>query len=74
LSSGYSGRVGISEVLILSPEVKERILERVGEVKIKEIGRQEGMRTMREDAMTKALAGLTSLEEVLRVTAPDEDL
>ncbi len=72
--SGYKGRVGITEILILTPQVKEQILQRGGEIKIKEIGRKEGMKTMREDGLIKALAGITSLEEVLRVTAPDEEL
>lgn len=74
LNTGYSGRAGISEVLMLTPAVREKILERLGEAKIKEIGRREGMQTMREDAVLKALAGVTSLEEVLRVTAPDEEI
>jgi type IV pilus assembly protein PilB len=71
---GYSGRVGISEILVLAPMVREQILQRAGELKIKEMGRRGGMRTMREDGMSKALAGLTTVEEVLRVTAPDEGL
>ena len=71
-NTGYAGRLGISEILVLTPKVKELILARAGEYKIKEAGRQEGMITMREDAVGKALEGLTSLEEVLRVTAPDE--
>ncbi|MCK5215081.1 MAG: Flp pilus assembly complex ATPase component TadA [Candidatus Omnitrophica bacterium] len=74
LNSGYAGRVGISEMLVLSPKVKTIILQRQGELKIKEMGRREGMITMREDGMAKALEGLTSLEEVLRVTVPDEEM
>jgi type IV pilus assembly protein PilB len=70
--TGYSGRVGITEVLVLTSEIKELILQRVGEYRLKEAGRKEGMVTMREDGLLKALRGLTSLEEVLRVTAPDE--
>lgn len=73
-NTGYAGRLVICEIMVLTPKVKEKILERVGEIKIKEISRKEGMRTMREDGMIKAYAGLTTLEEVLRVTAPDEDL
>ena len=46
----------------------------VGEFKIKEAGRSDGMSTMREDGLKKALAGLTTLEEVLRVTASDEEM
>jgi len=73
-NTGYIGRVGITEILMLTPKVKEGILNRVGELRIKELGRKDGMKTMREDSLDKALAGLTTLEEVLRVTAPDEDL
>ena len=69
---GYKGRVGISEILILSPKVKDLILNRAGEFKIKEAGRKEGMVTMREDGLKKAIEGLTTLEEVLRVTNSDE--
>ncbi|MBF0569546.1 MAG: hypothetical protein HQL18_02080 [Candidatus Omnitrophica bacterium] len=72
LGSGYSGRVGIHEVLTMTPELKRNILSRLGERQIKDIGRREGMRTMREDAMAKAAKGLTTLEEVVRVTAADE--
>ena len=72
LNSGYSGRVGITELFILSSSIKELILSRAGEIKIKEAARKEGMKTMREDGLLKALKGLTSLEEVLRVTAKDE--
>ncbi len=69
---GYSGRVGITEMLVLTPKVKDLIMQRAGEYKIKEAGRQEGMVTMREDGLMKAIEGLTTLEEVLRVTAPDD--
>jgi len=72
LHFGYKGRVGITEILVFSPQLKELILNRAGEFKIKALARQEGMRTMREDGLVKALAGLTSLEEVLRITAPDQ--
>ncbi len=72
LGSGYSGRVGINEVLPLSGAVKKLILGRSGEIAIKVQARREGMITMREDALIKAANGLTSLEEVVRVTAADE--
>lgn len=72
--TGYAGRVGITEILILTSDIKELILNRMGEIKIKEAARQDGMTTMREDGLIKALKGLTTLEEVLRVTAPDAKL
>ncbi len=70
--TGYKGRVGITEILIFSPQIKELVLTRAGESKIKAAARAEGMKTMREDGLAKAVAGLTTLEEVLRVTATDE--
>ena len=73
-NSGYLGRIGITEMLILTSKVKEEILQRSGELEIKKMGRREGMTTMREDGLSKALEGSTTLEEVLRVTAPDEEL
>ncbi len=68
---GYAGRVGITEILMLTPKIKDLIMQRAGEYKIKEAGIQEGMVSMRQDGLIKAHQGLTSLEEVLRVTAPD---
>jgi type IV pilus assembly protein PilB len=72
LGSGYSGRVGITEVLVLTSGIRKLILSRGGELQIKAFARKEGMATMREDALVKAAQGLTSLEEVVRVTAQDE--
>ncbi|OGX45196.1 MAG: hypothetical protein A3G38_04590 [Omnitrophica WOR_2 bacterium RIFCSPLOWO2_12_FULL_51_8] len=71
-NSGFSGRTGIAEVLMLSPKVRELILSRQQEHQIKKQARSEGMKTLREDGLEAALKGLTTLEEVLRVTAPDE--
>lgn len=73
LNTGYTGRIVICELLILTSKVKEEILKGGNELKIKKVGRTEGMVTMREDALKKAIDGFTSLEEVLRVTAPDEE-
>jgi len=69
---GYSGRTGIAEVLLLSSRVRELILLRSQEHLIKEQARKEGMHTLREDGLAQVFNGLTTIEEVLRVTAPDE--
>lgn len=69
---GYKGRAGISEILMLSPRIRELILGRAQEYLIKEQGRKEGMRTLREEGLALALEGITTLDEVVRVTAPDE--
>jgi type IV pilus assembly protein PilB len=71
---GYKGRLGIMEALKISPRIKEMILQKAPEVQIKRIARLEGMRTLRENGLTKVIKGVTSLEEILRVTAPDEEL
>ena len=69
---GYSGRAGIAEVMMLTPAIKELILTRASERIIKEKTRAEGMKTLRETALSLACKGITTLEEVLRVTAADE--
>lgn len=72
LNLGYSGRVGIAEVLVLTSKIRDLILNRAQEHIIKQHARLEGMHTLREDGIRAALAGLTSLEEIIRVTAADE--
>lgn len=71
-NSGYKGRIAIAEVLMLSSKVKELILSNAQEYVIKKQGREEGMSTLREEGLKKAIEGLTTLEEVIRITAPDE--
>jgi len=72
LNMGYAGRVGIAEILVLTPQIREMILNRAQEHLIKHQARKEGMKTLREDGLRATLAGLTTLEEVLRVTASDD--
>lgn len=71
-NSGYSGRTAIAEVLQLSPKIRELILSGSQEQFIKQQARLEGMKTLREDGLAAVLKGYTTIEEVLRVTAPDE--
>jgi len=72
LHTGYAGRVGICEVLAVTPAIRNLVLKRARENELKQVARNEGMRTLREDGIDKVLAGFTSLEEVLRVTVQDE--
>ncbi|MBP9836528.1 MAG: type II/IV secretion system protein [Candidatus Pacebacteria bacterium] len=66
---GYKGRMGIHEVLEMSPTIKEMVMaEKTGD-DIEKQARKEGMLTMMEDGMYKAARGLTSIEEVLRVVS-----
>jgi type IV pilus assembly protein PilB len=68
LNTGYSGRLGIAEVLFLSAKIKNLILSGAEEYQIRQTACQEQMRTLRENAIALALTGSTSIEEVLRVT------
>ncbi len=67
--SGYKSRVGIFSVMEMSERIKEMTVAQASEAEIAAVAREEGMLTLREDGVTKVRAGLTSLEEVLRVTA-----
>jgi type IV pilus assembly protein PilB len=67
--SGYRGRVGIYSVMALGERIKEMAIAHASEAEIAATAREEGMLTLREDGLGKVRAGLTSLEEVVRVTA-----
>ncbi|MCM8809913.1 MAG: GspE/PulE family protein [Candidatus Omnitrophica bacterium] len=73
LQRGYIGRIGICEVLLFSPEIKESILKQEPEAKIRIKAKKLGMKTLRQDGVEKIINGLTSVEEVLRVTVGDQE-
>jgi len=64
---GYQGRIGIFETLNITETIKELIVKQATTDQIQEQAKKEGMRTMIEDGFIKAVQGITSLEEVLRV-------
>ncbi len=66
--TGYSGRSGLFELLLMSDEMKKLVVSRASTEEIQAKARQEGMRVLREDGLEKARAGITTIEEVLRVT------
>ncbi|MFC1789416.1 GspE/PulE family protein [Patescibacteria group bacterium] len=66
-SSGYSGRIGVFEILSMTKELSDIILKEPSENKIFEEAKKQGMITMKQDGMLKALEGVTSMEEILRV-------
>lgn len=66
--TGYSGRTGIFEVLKVSDTVGQLIIQHRADSEIEEQAKKEGMITMLQDGFLKALEGLTTIEEVLRVT------
>lgn len=65
---GYKGRIGIYEILIMNKEVENLILSgQVSEYQMKDIGMKNGMVTMVQDGLLKALDGITTIDEVFRV-------
>ena len=68
--TGYTGRLAILEILMMSNEIRDLVLKRCDVGDIARLAAEQGMVTMRDDGLQKAVAGLTTIEEVLRVT-PD---
>ncbi len=65
--TGYEGRVGIYEVLVLNDEIRQLILERPDNDTLKTLAIKHGMKTMFEEGLEKAKQGVTTLEEIIRV-------
>jgi type IV pilus assembly protein PilB len=65
--TGYSGRIGIFEILEMTEQLSEIVLKEPSEVRIQEEAQRQGMVTMKQDGILKVLEGITSFEEVLRV-------
>jgi len=65
---GYKGRIVIAEVLVADEEIREAILRKASASEMKQLAIKNGMTTMLSDGFQKALQGLTTIEEVLRVT------
>ncbi len=68
LQTGYVGRTAINELMLVDDQIKDLILQRRGAHVIKEAAMEKGMTTLREDGLRRVLAGVTTLEEVYRVT------
>jgi type IV pilus assembly protein PilB len=71
-NTGYRGRQGVYEVLPLSPAIRDLVLERSSAGEIKRVAIEEGMLTLRRDALEKLKRGLTTVEEVLKESAADQ--
>jgi type IV pilus assembly protein PilB len=67
--SGYRGRIGLFSVMSVSERIKELTIDGAPEAEIAGAAREEGMLTLREDGLVKIRAGVTSVEEVARVSA-----
>ena len=68
--TGYQGRIGIYEIMMLSPEIKKLIHERTDVAAVRDQAYREGMRALRISGAMKVAAGLTTIEEVIKVAPP----
>jgi general secretion pathway protein E len=66
--TGYLGRTTIMEFLVMNDEIRRAVMRHAGMGELEQLAKEAGMRTMYEDGIVKAMAGLTTIEEVLRVT------
>jgi type II secretion system protein E len=69
---GYQGRTGIHELLVMSEAIRPLVMNRAPATTIAAMARQQAMRTLREDGWRKVRLGITTIEEVLRVTQTEE--
>jgi general secretion pathway protein E/type IV pilus assembly protein PilB len=69
--TGYKGRKGLFEIFKITDEVQHLIFNKESAIELRAKARENGMRTLREDGVRKVLAGITTVEEVMRVTMGD---
>ncbi len=69
--SGYSGRLGLFEILLITPSLKEIIVPNMPAVTLKKAAEKEGFQSLSEEGIKKALKGLTTIEEIFRVAPPE---
>lgn len=70
--TGYQGRTGIYELMVMTPEIREAIASQAPDAEMERLAREQGMRLLLADALAKAAAGQTTEAEVLRVTLADQ--
>jgi general secretion pathway protein E/type IV pilus assembly protein PilB len=70
-NSGYRGRLGIYELLMVSDEIREMIVQRKSATDMLTVARKQGLKLMRDDGWTKVIKGMTTVEEIVRVTKID---
>lgn len=70
--TGYKGRTAIYEILVITEAIRELIVKRASSQEIKQRAIQLGMRTLRLNGLEKVLNGITTFQEVIRVTQQEE--
>jgi type II secretory ATPase GspE/PulE/Tfp pilus assembly ATPase PilB-like protein len=70
--TGFSGRTAINELALLGPELRDLANKKAPHVELRRAALNEGMISLRSDGMAKVSAGLTTIEEVVRVSHDDD--
>jgi general secretion pathway protein E len=70
--SGYMGRMGIYELLLMDNDIRQLALKNTDSNTLKQTAIAKGMRTLRDDGAAKVMSGITTIEEVMMVTAEDK--
>jgi type IV pilus assembly protein PilB len=70
-NTGYKGRIGLYEIMFFNDEIGEFVLNGASTLELKREAVRQGMKTLRMSGIEKIGEGMTSIEEVVRVTAPD---
>ncbi len=73
-NTGYKSRMGIHELLVVTPEIEELIIKQATSTEINLLARKQGMKLMFEDGFAKVMAGMTTIEELVRMAAPPDVL
>ncbi|MBU1240137.1 type II secretion system protein GspE, partial [Myxococcota bacterium] len=71
LNTGYQGRTGIYEMLEMDDDIRALSMKKIDANQIKKVAMSKGLKTLRQDGAYKAISGITSLSEVMLVTAED---
>ncbi|HKX11600.1 MAG TPA: type II secretion system protein GspE, partial [bacterium] len=71
LDTGYSGRMGVHEIMLMDDDVRAMVMKNADAPTVKRQAMEKGMKTLREVAADKVLQGETTIEEIMRVTQED---
>jgi type II secretory ATPase GspE/PulE/Tfp pilus assembly ATPase PilB-like protein len=66
--SGYSGRLGIHELLVMDDSLRDNVTKNPDVTHLRKLCRERGLVSLRQDGFAKVMAGLTTVDEILRVT------
>jgi type IV pilus assembly protein PilB len=72
-NTGYKGRMGIYEIFIVTEDIQQLIFRNATSFEIRQFARKAGMKTLREDGISKVIAGLTTISEVIRTTIAEAE-